>query len=280
MIPRASRSLSAVPASLCLGVALLLAGCTNPVTTSRQSSLSDYLASADGPATPGAEAVVNLPLAVGVAFLPGGSAGSTDNGLWLNAARGGTVFITAPLEHQLAAGVEDRFSRKPWIKSIKLIPSFYLKEHGGFQDVDRVAALYGVDVMVLVSVNQVQFTNPKWYSWTYWTGVGAYTFKGDRNDTSTLVDAAVFHLPSHAMLFRAEGTSIVKGSATWAEREEKLRQKSRESLLQAMEALCGNLDGAADQFKSDVVLGRRKDVRLLDKAGTPAGAPGYNPAQG
>jgi len=152
---------------------LLLLGCTSPTTTTRQSSLLDYLSSGEQAAATGAEAKVRLPLEVGVAFLPGGSVAS--QGLWKTGGKTEAVFITAQDEARLATAVQARFSGKPWVRSLKLIPSFYLRERGGFQDVERVAALNRVDVMILVSLNQVQFTSPKWYSIANWTGLGAYT---------------------------------------------------------------------------------------------------------
>jgi rhombotail lipoprotein len=253
---------------------ILLLGCTSPTTTTRQSSLLDYLSISDQTA-PAAVAKVQLPLAVGVAFLPGGSVAS--QGVWKTGGRTEAVFITAQDEAQLAATVQARFSGKPWVGGVKVIPSFYLHERGGFPDMARVAALNRVDVMILVSLNQVQFTSPKWYSMANWTGLGAYTMRGDKNDTSTFIDAAVFDVASCSLLFRATGTSTAKGSATWAGREEKLRKQSVASLNQAVEDLCGHLDGAVAAFKRDVLKGRRKDVRLLDRDGIAVADPGYDP---
>jgi len=256
---------------------LLLLGCTSPTTTTRQSSLLDYLSSGEQAAATGAEAKVRLPLEVGVAFLPGGSVAS--QGIWKTGGKTEAVFITAQDETRLGQAIQARFSGKPWVRSLKVIPSFYLRERGGFQDVERVAALNRVDVMILVSLNQVQFTSPKWYSIANWTGLGAYTMRGDKNDTSTFIDAAVFDVASRSLLFRATGTSAAKGSATWAGREEKLRQQSVASLGQAVEDLCGHLDGAVATFKEEVLKGRRKDVHLLDRDGIAVADPGYDPAK-
>ena len=256
---------------------LLSLGCSSPATVSRQSSLMDYLSSGEPKADPAGEAAVQLPLAVGIAFLPGGSTYGTGSA-FPKSSRGAS-YITPEQEQNLANELQASFASKPWVRSLQVIPSLYLSERGGFRDVEKVAALNNVEVMVLVSLNQVQFTDPKWYSWTYWTGLGAYTFKGDKNDTSTYVDAAVFHVPSRSMLFRAAGTSTVKGSATWAQRDEKLRVKSIESLHLAMAALCQHLDEAAASFREDALQGKRKDVRLLDRDGVPIGAPGYDPAK-
>ena len=163
--------------------------------------------------------------------------------------------------------------------SFKIIPALYLAKGGGFEDLSQVARSFGVDVVALVSVDQVQFSSPRWYAWTYWTLVGAYVVKGDKNDTTTLVDAAVYHVPSHTFLFRAGGVGTVKGSSTWSNREEAFRQQSRESLALAMANLSGSLDQGIIGFKQDLIKGARKDVLLLDKDGHPVGSAAYDPTR-
>jgi len=260
-----------------MAVGLLLASCAVPATTNRQSSLVDYLSPKEEATTTPEKITVRLPLDVGVAFVPAGGTKTTDKGFGTASDAG--VFITLDQEHRLAEMIRTNFAEKPWIRNFKVIPSSYLTAGGGFKDMERVSVLNRVDIMILVSLNQVQFTDPRWYSWTYWTLVGAYAVKGDKNDTSTYVDAAVFHVPSHLMLFRADGTSTVKGGATWAQREAKLREKSAEGLGLAIQDLCRRLDEAVATFKSEVAAGRRQDVQLLDKDGISIGAAGYDPAK-
>ena len=60
-----------------------------------------------------------------------------------------------------------------------------------------------VDVVALVSVDQLQSSDPGRLSFLYLSVIGAYTLPLDRNDTRTLIDAAVFHVPSRALLLRA-----------------------------------------------------------------------------
>ena len=147
------------------------------------------------------------------------------------------------------------------------------------QDLDQVARSFGVDVVALVSVDQMQFSSPRWYAWTYWTLVGAYMVKGDKNDTTTLVDAAVYHVPSRTFLFRAGGVGTAKGSSTWSNREEAFRQQSRESLALAMAELSKSLDQGVTTFKQDLLKGARKGVLLLDKEGNPLGSATYDPTR-
>jgi rhombotail lipoprotein len=195
-----------------------------------------------------------------VVFVPGGSAKSTDRQMDQEIGR---VLITQEQEAKLTAIIQEHVSGKSWISDCKVIPSTYLTLGGGFEDLDKVTRMYGLDIVMLLSVNQVQFTDPKWYSWTYVTVVGAYTIKGEKNDTSTFVDGAVFHVPTRTLLFRAGGANTLKGSSTMIQRGEQLRQNSIEGLTLAVQDLCAKLDLAATAFQSEVNGGRRTDVQFL-----------------
>jgi rhombotail lipoprotein len=127
--------------------------------------------------------------------------------------------------------------------------------------------MYGVDVMALVSVDQVQHTDPRWYSFTYLSIVGAYVLPGDANDTTTLIDAAVYDVASHTFLLRAPGQSRMKGSSTWAYREVQLREHSAKGLQAAMTDLAKNLDAEVASFKAEIASGDRKDVDVVDRQG-------------
>ncbi len=56
--------------------------------------------------------------------------------------------------------------------------------------------MYDIDVIALVSYDQVQFTDGSFLSLTYWTIVGAYVVAGEKNDTSTMLDLTDPHKPS------------------------------------------------------------------------------------
>ena len=262
-----------------LGVAALLTlGCATPETVTRRSSLTEYLAGgkdAAAPAVVEGPAKLQLPLRMGIAFVPGTSGARTGATL----AGPGVGALAPDQEERLNERVAALFRTKPWTQSFKVIPSRYLTQKGGFQDLQQVATTFGVDVIALLSVDQIQFSNPEWYSWTYWTLVGAYMVKGDKNDTTTLVDAAVYHVPSRTFLFRAGGVGLVKGSSTWSGREDAFRKQAEQSLDLAMAELSKNLDGGVAGFKQDLVKGLRKDVVLVDKDGNPVGSSGYDPTR-
>lgn len=248
-----------------LGVILglgLLVGCAVPATTQRQSDLLAYLSRKDEQAPARPEVVrVRYPMKVGVAFVPGGSARVGD--VFRDQSQKGAA-ISLDQESQLTAILQRHLLDRPWVRELKVIPSSYLQAGGGFTDLERVARLYGVDDIILVSLSQMQFTDPKWFSWTYWTVVGAYTIKGDKNDTSTFVDGAVFHVSDRILLFRADGSSLVKGSTTWANRDEGLRRNAREGLSLAVQNLGRRLEEAEATFRAEVAEGRRKDVEFFD----------------
>ncbi len=263
--------------SLFSGLFLLMVGCATPETVQRRSSLSAYLGGTPSPPvnSPVGPARLQLPLRMGIAFVPPEAGQRTGS---LNATAPANL-LEASREQELHKKVSDLFGQKPWALSFKIIPAQYLTRGGGFQDLEQVAQSFGVEVMALVSVDQMQFSSPRWYSWTYWTLVGAYMVKGDKNDTTTLVDAAVYHVPTHTFLFRAGGVGTVKGGSTWSGREDAFRQQSRESLSLAMADLSKSLDVGVADFKQELLKGSRKDVVLLDREGNLFGSTAYDPAR-
>ena len=271
-----------IPALVTLAALLLLAlGCATPETVQRRSSLTAYLGGKDAtPVIPTGPATLQLPLRLGVAFVPNESSKRAGNNLaWGGAQAGPGGLVPADQEARLNQRVEDVFKSTPWAHSFKIIPSQYLTLSGGFEDLDQVSKTFGVDVIALISVDILQFSSPAWYSWTYWTLVGAYVVQGDKNDTTALMDAAVYHVPSRTFLFRAGGLGQVKGSSSWSGREDAFRQQAQRSLELAVKDLSSNLDGGVAGFKQDIIKGARKDVVLVDKDGNPVGSAGYDPTR-
>ena len=122
-----------------------------------------------------------------------------------------------------------------------MIPSLYLEQKGGFSNLDWLRQLFGIDVIMLLSYDQSQFKDTGAISIAYWTLVGAYFIKGEKNDTHTLMDAALFHIPSRKMLFRASGINHIKSSATPINLSEQARKDSLEGFRQASTDLLNNL---------------------------------------
>jgi len=196
--------------------------------------------------------VLSIPLQVGVAFVPQSrhhySSGNpffpfqTGNGL-------PAAILNEKERMELMKKISDEFKRYPFARSIEIIPSAYLTPGGSFTNLDQIRSMYGIDVMVLLSYDQVQHTDEGILSVSYWTLVGAYLFKGEKNDTSTMIDAVVYDVESRKMLFRAPGISRVKHSATLVNLSEQLRVDSREGFEKAAEDLAVNLKLQLDLFQ-------------------------------
>lgn len=225
---------------LLLGLALAFgAGCAT--TQSRQStSIVDYLyPDAREPVADQGVPLLSLPMRVGVAFVPenAGHAGST---------------LTEARKRQLLENVADHFRDRDFIRSIEIIPSAYLRPKGGFPNLDQLRTMYGLNVVALVSYDQVQFTDENFMSLAYWTIVGAYFVRGEKNSTHTMVDAVVMDIPSRKLLFRAPGTSFVNRSATPANLSARLREDAERGFEEAVVEMIGNLDQELVVFQERV----------------------------
>lgn len=218
----------------------LITSCHSGMQARRTSSVVAYLYPnktdvAEKPAVP----TLSLPLSVGIAFVPSDP----------TTARGTVSTLNEKQRMDLIDRVAASFRGYPFVKSIQAIPSQYLMPHGGFTNLEQIRTMYGVDVIALLSFDQIQHTDQGLLSLTYWTIVGAYVVKGEKNDTSTMLDAAVYDIPSRKMLFRAPGGSQIKGAATPVNLSEQLRKDSYEGFEKALDQLIVNLKEQLDLFK-------------------------------
>ncbi len=163
--------------------------------------------------------------------------------------------------------IASQFKEYKFVESIELIPSLYLEEGGGFSNLDKLRQLFDIDVIMLLSYDQSQFKDTGALSITYWTLVGLYFVKGEKNDTYTLMDAALFHIPSQKMLFRASGINHIKNSATPINLSEQAREDSLISFRQASLDLTKNLQEKLYNFRKVI---RRSSGKFMLKL-----KPGY-----
>jgi rhombotail lipoprotein len=112
--------------------------------------------------------------------------------------------------------------------------------------------MYAVDVIALVSYDQTQFSDQGLLSLTYWTIVGAYVVKGQKNDTHTMLDTVVYDISSQKLLFRAPGVSEIKGRATMVNLSEQLRGDREAGVKEATTQMIGNLDAELTAFQAKV----------------------------
>jgi len=240
--------------SLILTSALMLAalaGCATMNERQNTSSLVSFLYPQGQPRPITAEvATLQLPVKVGIAFVPNANvshAGMSFTGPGISPAG-----LRLADQVRLMDQVASHFRKYPYIKTVEVIPENYLTPGGGFANLDAIAAMYDVDIVALVSYDQVQHTDEGAASLLYWTIVGAYLVPGEKDSTTTFVDTAVFDVASRKLLFRAPGIATDHAYGTAVNNSQKLRESSSAGFDDAFAQMTGNLDQALSDFKQKV----------------------------
>ena len=235
---------------LCLLALLLLASCVSQQVNTK-SSVMEYLYpnssdTHEKPSIPN----LKLPLRVGVAFVPASQKNSSVYNFWTGRSYSG--LISEAKKNEILEGVAENFRELDFVSNIEVIPTAYLTPGGGFSNLAQIKTMYGIDVIALVSYDQVQFTDEGMLSLSYWTIVGAYVVSGEKNDTNTLMDTVVYDISSKKLLFRAPGTSQVSGKATPINLSEELRADSVLGFEQAAVNMSSNLEVQLAEFKERI----------------------------
>jgi rhombotail lipoprotein len=234
-------------------------GCVSARATHHSSSALDFLyPSRGGAATAASDVTLQLPVRAGLAFAPC-SDGYGDP-------------ISEAQKQALLEKVAAAFTAHQGIGHLEVVPSVYLRPGGGFDNLDQLASSLGLDLMVLLSYDQAQFTESTRASWIYLTVVGPLVVEGEKNDTRTLMDAVVYHIKSRALLFRAAGESTVKGSSSPLNEDRKRRLFADRGFDKATVDLIAHLDtalaGFEQQAKSGTVRGPGTPaLAMLDPSG-------------
>lgn len=250
------KTLSAV---LLATLVLLLTGCAawyTPHSVKQTGSIVDYLYP-DAKTAPQLQPGVTYlrpPVRVGIAFVPGSNIGES---------------LSEVDKAKLLERVKASFARHDYIGNIEIIPTQYLRPKGGFTNLEQVARMFNVEVMALLSYDQVQFNDSNALSVLYWTIIGAYIIHGDQYDIQTMVDASVFDVKSQKLLFRAPGSSQVKGSASLAGFSERARAARQDAYQQAVDQLIPQLQTELDRFKERIKSDR--NYRIENKPGYSGG---------
>lgn len=230
---------------------ILFSGCAQQVR--RSSSLFDYLdTDTKKPIEESTIPAISMPLRIGIAFVPesyNATITSYRENMDLRFGSEFTIVFSGKEKIDLMERIGSGLKEYPFVKSVEIIPPNYMVSKGGFTHLELTRDMFGVDVIVLLSYDQVQFTSEDFWSISYWTIVGAWCFKGEKNDTNTMFDAAVYHIPSHKLLFQATGTSHIKARATLINLKESLRQDSLEGFNKAADSLVDNLKKRFDIFE-------------------------------
>ena len=232
-----------------------------------QTSLVNYLYPGDSaramtPTIP----TLTLPLKVGLAWVPGASNKESSYG-----------DSTLPEEflQSTLAEVRRQFTNLTFVSEVVTIPTAYLQPGGGFQNLDQIRAMHGVDVIALVSRDQRQFNDSDRLSFFYMTIVGAFAVPAEKNETYTMVDTAVFDIQSRSLLFRAPGMHRSKHRSTLAGVDWDLRQDRAEGVKLATESMVKNLKTEMAAFQERIKT-QPETVRIVKRPGyTGAGAGGW-----
>jgi rhombotail lipoprotein len=231
-----------IATSVMVVLLIAIAGCASwvPGNGAKQvGSVVDYLYpnAKEPPQLKAGVTTLRPPVRVGIAFVPGGGVASA---------------LPETEKIKLLERVKASFSQHDFIGNIEVIPTTYLQPKGGFTNLEQVARMFNVEVVALLSYDQVQFNDTNFLSVLYWTIVGAYIIHGDQYDIQTLVDASIFDVRTNKLLFRAPGTSQVKGSASMAGFSERARVARVEGYNKAVDDLVPKLQTELDRFKERI----------------------------
>lgn len=244
----------------CLVLVLLLASCTTNRSSHHSSSVVQYLyPDIDKPMISEQVPRLRLPLRVGIAFIPEQQTHYS--------------VINEEQKVKLMREVEGHFKQYDFVKHIEIIPGTYLRTNGSFSNLDQLATMFGIDVIALISYDQSRFTDNGVASITYWTLIGAYIIPGEKNDTHTMVDTAVYDIASRKLLFRAPGISHIHSNATPVNLSEQLRADSTQGFNDASSDLILKLDEKLQQFR-ERVKSSPEEYKIEHRAGYGGGATG------
>ena len=105
---------------------------------------------------------------------------------------------------------------------------------------------------MLLSYDQSQFRDTGAISIAYWTLIGFYFVEGEKNDTHTLMDAALFHIPTRRLLFRASGIDHIKNRSTPINLSEQAREDSLMGFRHASLNLTKNFQKKLYEFRKEL----------------------------
>jgi len=234
-----------------LGHAFCAPGCE---TQSRNTSSLVSFLYPDGKTPPLNNTIpeLHVPLRVGLAFLP-------------SQASYGAAPLDAAQQEELLERIRERFVTRPFVSEIVVIPDYYLSSARGFAGLEGVQRLYNIDLMALVSYDQVTHTDDNKLSLGYLTIVGAYVLRGSSHDTATLVDLAVVDPATRSLVLRAGGTSVSHDNSTLVDIERDSRRASAAGFTDATDQMLSHFDVALTAFQTDVRNGNA-NVRVVARS--------------
>ncbi len=253
---RSTKSRSVKYSILIAVFALALTGCnTLPVDSSgnhsarSSSSLVTYLYP-NGESPPGLTEEIpqlTVPVRIGIAFVPG---------------QGGSGVVSDNVKRKLLRKVKKSFRHHAVVQEIRILPVHALRSQGGFRELRRLASRYNVDLIALVSHNQIRAIRHNALSVSYITIVGALILPGNSHDVSTFIDTAVFDVSSGKLLFHAAGKDRVSRQTSALALAQKNRLISRYSIRKATADMITSLNTELTKFRTRIRSGSHEaDVR-------------------
>jgi len=183
--------------------------------------------------------ILNLPLRIGLAIVP--------------ESRSDSSFSLTEFEKQnLLESVAARFKDDKNVSHIEVIPEIYLKQGRGFITIEQIASMYDIEVIALVSYDQVAINALNNLSLAYWTIVRAYIIPGESTEFQTFVDTAVFDIKTRKILFRAPGLHSDSRYHTAVGFDKRNRKMRIEGFDIAAKKMTKNLTVELSKFKKRV----------------------------
>ena len=223
---------------------LALSGCVGMYSTGprhyRSSTLVEYLYGREPPPTQVQIPELQLPLTVGLAFLP---------------QAGGQVAIDEVEKNAILARIRERFGSRRFVRDIVEIPGYYLSQNPGMSGLAALQRLYNMDLLALVSYDQVSQQDDNPLSLTYLSIVGGVIFPGTNQDVTTVLDMAVIHPSSRSLVLRAAGMDSREGVTTALSAEPRLRQRRTAGFHAASDQMIERFDAELTRFEQQVRSG-------------------------
>jgi len=178
--------------------------------------------------------VLRLPLRVGLAYIPENTINS---------------HIEPAIKLELLNTIKRQFEGLRYIQNIQIIPQMYLGQGQGQNQLLQIQQLYQLDVIALVSYDQIVNRKENLLAITYLTIVGNYIFPGSHFNVSTLLDMALIDLKTKRLLFRAAGSHGSKGATAEAYTRHQYDRHQNDDFSVAMDMLKINLSYELQAFE-------------------------------
>ena len=209
-----------------------------------------------------AEVTLNLPIRVGLAFLPPRSGNPNDG-------------PTGAQRERILSSIRENFAGLPYVADIVPLPSYYFdySRGDGMRQLQQLARLQRLDLMALVSYDQHSQTSENRRAITYLTIVGGMIFSGTHNETRTVIDLAIVEPNGKSLVLRAGGISSGSDSTAAIDQSHALAKQQRVGFDQATEQLIANFRIELADFESRVRAGTA-DVKVVKQARNSGGGGG------